>query len=440
MRKGLARILILVAVVALFAAGCSSSSTETTAAGGTETTSAGGSDTTGAVQEPVTITVWDYYGESSPIPEIIPDFEAANPNITVKVESLDWDTMLEKLNVVLTGGTPPDVITLDMTWLPSFAPLGAFADLNELSGGQLNGQPVADAYSAGALKAMQYGDETLAMLYDFDVYALYYRADVFDEMGLDVPTTWDELNDVAAKLSADGKYQYAYMADTFHGAQWIYENGGSLLNADNTKAAFAEPEAVEAIEQYAGMLDAGTAYWWSADEGWEVTPGLKDDRIAMFSDGAYYMGIIKDAAPEMEGKWRVAPHPQSKQPGSYQGGTGLVIPKASENHEASWTFIEYLMQLDNQVKLFEISGAAPALTAALEDPRVDAEDPYFGGQKTLEVFKQAMETSTPFPYVREWTSIDEIFTLAMEEIAIGDKDVATALSDAAASVDETLGG
>lgn len=436
MQQRLTRLLVVVAVLALITAGCGSSSDE----GSGTTTADSTTEASDSGQDDVTITVWDYYGESSVIPAIAESFEQENPGITVDIESLDWDTMLEKLNVVLTGGTPPDVITLDMTWLPTYAPLGAFADLNELSGGQLNGSPITDQFAPGALEAMTYDGETLAMLYDFDVYALYYRADIFEEMGLEVPTTWDELNDVAAKLSADGKYRYAFSADTFHGAQWIYENGGSILNDDNTEAVFADPAAVEAIEQYAGMIEDGSAYYWSPDEGWEVTPGLKDDRLAMFADGAYYMGIIKDAAPEMEGMWRVAPHPYSLEPGSYQGGTGLVIPKASTNHEASWKFIEYAMTLDNQVDLFATSGAAPALQAALSDPRVDAPDPFFGDQNTLEVFAEAMETSTPFPYVREWTTIDEIFTAALEEIAIGDKDVATALADAAAAVNAELGG
>ena len=63
--------------------------------------------------KPVTITVWDYYGEATPVKPLIEPFQKENPNITIKYEALDWDTTLEKLNVVLTGGTPPDVVTVD---------------------------------------------------------------------------------------------------------------------------------------------------------------------------------------------------------------------------------------------------------------------------------------------------------------------------------------
>ncbi len=389
-------------------------------------------------EAPVTITVWDYYGESSPIAPIVEAFEAENPDIKVQVESLDWDSTLEKLNVVMTGGTAPDVVTLDMTWLPTFAPLGAFTDLNPLSGGKVNGVAFKDAFSAGAVNAMSYEGQTLAMLYDFDVYALYYRADLFEEMGLKVPTTWDELLTVARALGAEGRYKYAIMPDGFHAAQFIYENGGSILNADNTAAVFNSPQAVEAVEFYAGLVGAGAGYVWSFEEGSEITPGLKDGRIAMFSDGPYYMGIIKDAAPEMSGQWKIAPHPYNKQPGSYLGGTGLVIPANAKHKEAAWKFIEFAMTLENQIGVFEHAGAAPALLAALESPEVNKADPYFGGQHTLDVFMAAMETARPFPYVREWNQVDETITATIEDILLGGANIQDALDTAAETVNKTI--
>jgi multiple sugar transport system substrate-binding protein len=192
------------------------------------------------------------------------------------------------------------------------------------------------------------------------------------------------------------------------------------------------------VEFYAGLADAGAGYVWSFEEGWEITPGLKDGRIAMFADGPYYMGILKDAAPEMSGQWKVAPHPYNTQPGSYLGGTGLVIPAKSEHQEAAWKFIEFAMTLENQIGVFEYAGAAPALLTALESPKVNMADPYFGDQYTLEVFMAAMETARPFPYVREWNQIDEALTVAMEEILLGGVEVQEALDTAAETVNGAI--
>src|SRR5512139_492245 len=87
---------------------------------------------TEAPAEQVTITVWDYYGEATPIKPLVEPFQAAHPNIKIDYQSLDWDTTFEKLNVVLSGGEAPDVVTVDMTWIPGFASLDVFVDLKAL--------------------------------------------------------------------------------------------------------------------------------------------------------------------------------------------------------------------------------------------------------------------------------------------------------------------
>jgi ABC-type glycerol-3-phosphate transport system substrate-binding protein len=406
----------LIIILALLVNGC----------GGTKTSN-----------EKATITVWDYYGEATPIKPLVEGFMKANPNITVKYEALDWDTTNEKLNVVLTGGTPPDVVTIDMTWLPKLAALGAYADLKDLSGGKLNGVAWADAYTPGALEAITYNDQIVAALYDFDTYALYYRADLFEQKGLQVPKTWDDLMAVAKQLQEGEEYYYEFDADTFHGSQWIYENGGSLLSTDNKSVVFNSPEAVQGIEFYSSLLTEGVAINWTTDQG-ERIQGVKDGRIAMFSDGPYYMGILKSAAPEMAGLWRVASHPYGNNPGSYLGGTGLMIPANSKNQAAAWKFIEYAMQVENQINVYKLAGAAPALTAALESPEVNVEDPYFGGEKAFAVFLETMKTAHHFPYVRQWSDIDAAFTNAMQQIALGQKSVKDALDEAAQTSTDAL--
>ncbi len=390
-----------------------------------------------ASNEKVTLTVWDYYGEATPVKPLIEGFQKENPNITIAYEALDWDTTLEKLNVVRTGGTPPDVVTTDMTWLPKFAALGAFTDLKTLSGEKLNGVAWDQTYTAGALESITFNDQYVAALYDFDVYALYYRADLFEQKGLKVPTTWAELADVSQKLVEGDKYKYQWLPETFHGSQWIYENGGSLLSADNKTVVFNSPEAIEAIQAYADMLKNDSAIYWGADQG-ERIQGIKDGRIAMFSDGPYNMGIMKSAAPEMAGQWRVALHPYNKQTGSYLGGTGLVIPAQSKHKEAAWKFIEYAMRVENQIGVYTYAGAAPALTAALQSDKVNVADPYFGGQKPFEVFLEAMKTAKHFPYVRQWSDIDVAFSTAMEQIGLGQKSVKDALDEAAATATDAL--
>jgi ABC-type glycerol-3-phosphate transport system substrate-binding protein len=390
--------------------------------------------------ETTTITVWDYYTDpnATPIKPAVDAFMKENPNIKVNYEIMDWDTAKEKLDIVLAGGNPPDVTTVDMTWLPNFASLGALTDLSPfMKDGKVNGQTLDQMYAAGALEAMKYQGKVVTMMYDFDVYALYYRSDLFEQKGLQVPKTWDDLRAVLQKLAEGDKYLYEYDPDTFHGSQFIYENGGTLMNTDLTKILFNSPEAVQAIDFNAGLLKDKLAINWTKDEG-ERIQGIKDGRIAMFSDGPYYMGLIKSGAPEMSGQWKVAPHPYSKTPGSYLGGTGLVIPSGSKQKEAAWKFIEFAMRPENQIGVYKYAGAAPATIAALNSPEVNVADPYFGGEQAFSVFLEAMKTAHPFPYVRQWSDIDTIFTNAMQEVALGGKTTQQVLDEAATQSQDAL--
>lgn len=398
-----------------------------------------GSCSKGEEKGPVTLTVWDYYGESTPIKSIADSYMKENPKVTVKVEELDWNTMFQKLNVVLTGGTPPDVATIDMTWLPKLAALGAFSDLKPLSDGKLNGEPIEKAYSAGALEAMKYKDKIVTMMYDSDVYCLYYRSDLFEKKGIQPPRTWDELVTSSRAIAEKDKYKYAIRPDTFHIAQFIYQNGGDLLSADGSSAVFNGPEAVEATQFYSGLLlKEKVAINWTPDKG-ELIQGIKDGRVGMFSDGPYFMGVLKAGAPEMAGMWKVAPAPEGKKgQASYLGGTGLVIPVKAEHQKAAWKFIAYALKGQNAVAPFKFAGAAPALTAALQDPSVDAPDSYFGGEKAFGVFLDAMKTARHFPYVRAWSDVDTVISAAMQDITIGKKDVKAVLDDAAAKADAAL--
>ena len=394
--------------------------------------------------EVTTIKVWDYYGSATPLkPEVIAAFEKENPDIKVQYESLNWDSMFEKLSVALTAGTAPDVATVDMTWVPTWAALGGFTELDAFSGGTLNGVPFAEAFTAGALEAMSYEGKVVAVLEDFDVYCLYYRTDLFKEKGLAVPTNWDELVEVGQKLVEDtdgdgtpDKYLYGYWPDTFRWSQFLYENGGSILSADNTKAVFNSPEGVEATQFFVDMVNK---YKFAFNIGEEpFMQLLKDGRIAMFSDGPYMMGVLKDGAPEMAGMWGVARHPYKVKPGSYLGGTGLVIPAGAANKEAAWRFIEFATRLENAINVYKYAGAAPGLKAALESPEVSVPDPYFGDQVTLPLFLQATETAHHFPYIRQWNEVPGAIETAVTAVLLGEQTAQEALDAAAAEVNTLL--
>ena len=141
------RPVVLVAMLALVGAACTG--------GGSSTSSS--SLNPSASHEPVTITVWDYYGTATPFSkDVIQAFEEQYPWITVDHQAIGYEATHDKFTVSVSGGAPPDLATIDMTWIPTFASNGLFANVSELSGGQINGKPIEQTYSQGALDAMTF--------------------------------------------------------------------------------------------------------------------------------------------------------------------------------------------------------------------------------------------------------------------------------------------
>jgi len=395
---------------------------------------------------PVTITVWDYYGTSTPVKPALAGFKRKYPWITVNYQALDWNTISTKFTVAVSSGVAPDLATLDMTWIPAYAATGLLMDLSKVSGNTLNGKPVKDQYSAAQLSAMSFDGRTVTMLFDEDCYALYYRRDIFRKKGISVPTNWEEFRAAARAMaeksngsSKPNKYLMEVDPDTFHYASYLYQNDGAILNPANTKAVFNSPQGVQALEYYKGFLDDGTGIYWGPGQG-DRLAGLNSGAIGMFEDGPYYMGIMRDSAAKLSGEWGIAIAPYAKKPGSYLGGTGLSIPVNAPHADAAWTLIQYLLEPKNSVGVATYSGAAPGLQAALHSPVLSKPDQYFGGEDVWKVWIPTLGIATHYPYVKEWTAIDQTIVNALESALLGKQTPQQALDAAAAQVDSKLSG
>jgi len=421
---------LIVAACSLLLAGCGASGA--------------GKDAGGSGPASGEVTVWDYYGEATPLKKAIARFTASHPQIKVKYQAFDYNTTHDKFAVATSSGDAPDLATIDMTWIPSFAANGLLSDLTPLSGGKLNGAPMDAQYTPGANEAMRYQGKQVAALYDFDAYALYYRKDVLASKGIAVPKTWDDLVAASAKMaerpSAGAKpnrYALQVLPDTFHYAQLLFQNGGSILTPDGKKAGFNDAAGVEALDYMHNLIKNGGGLYWPDPNN--TVAGVKDQQIGMFVNGPYMMGQLKSGAPEQSGKWAVAPAPYAKQPGSYLGGTGLVVPTGAKNPRAAWELMQFLLKPAQQSLVFTEAGAAPATNAALKLPALSKPDPYFGGQAPFGVFKDAMASATHFPYVAGWSDVDKSLTDAVTSVLLDKSSSKDALDGAAETTDGKLG-
>jgi multiple sugar transport system substrate-binding protein len=263
--------------------------------------------------------------------QVIDEFEAANPGITVTPDYTDWASYWDRLATSTAAGDAPDIITQEERYLREYGDRGALADLSQLENLDLsNIDPlVADS---GTMNGETYGVAT-----GVNAYTIMADVDAFAEAGVELPDdetwTWDDYVDLAIEISeaTDGEIvgtqSMAYNEAGFQifarqKGENLYNEDGSLGYSQETLTEWFEitqrlleaegqPTASESVEIEAlgpdgSVLAANTgamAHFWTNQLGQQTEssgheiellryPGeTTEDRTGMFFKPAMFYSI-----------------------------------------------------------------------------------------------------------------------------------------------------
>jgi multiple sugar transport system substrate-binding protein len=207
---------------------------------------------------PVTLqfVVWSY--NIATIQDNINKFEAANPDIKVKLKDYPWQQYHDTMVLRLKGKTKTDVIYNGEDWLPEFAAAGWVAALEDYF-------PEVTKYKAKtagyALADMTYQGKLYGLSYYADLITFQYNKKILKDNGLSVPKDWDQVLQQCLKLKQGGMknpfvYEYAANLPNFYSAfaSQVYGRGGSMFDKD-LKPLFNDPNS-EAFKHLQWLQDA----------------------------------------------------------------------------------------------------------------------------------------------------------------------------------------
>lgn len=353
----------------------------------------------GAAEEegPVEITFWTWLPD---VQKTVDLFEEAHPDITVNVENVGvyTDEYTKIQNAVDAGSGGPDVAHVTYESIPNFALSGALADLTDLGGAEAE-----ELFLPGAFGQVKINDGIYGIPQDFGPGVMYYRADIFEQAGIPVPTTWDEYRAAAEALTAanpdqsityfdPGLADAAYMGLWQLGAEpWAVEGEEISLDLGN--------EAVTQWADYWGDLNADGLLVESVQGSDEWFKQLNDGTIVTWIVGAWGLQALTGNVPDGDGLWRVAPQPTwDGTPATSQfGGSGTVVLEQSAHKEAAATFAIWMNSDPVAVQsLKDDQGLLPTTLELWEDPAfIDEEIAYLGGQQARQVFARSAEDTVP---------------------------------------------
>lgn len=371
---------------------------------------AGCSSGGGTSDEPVEITFWTWLPD---IQKTVDLFEEAHPDITVKVENVGVgvDEYTKIQNAIDAGSGGPDVAHMTYDAIPNFALTGSLADLT-----QYGGESVSEIFLPGVVSLVERGDAIYGVPQDFGPAVMFYRADVFEQLGIDVPATWDEYAAAAAAIQAADPGMYIThidpgLSDAAYMGLWQLDAEPWTIVDDTTISVdLQSPKALQWADYWSDLNDRGLLIE-SVQGSDEWFKQLNDGVWVTWIVGAWGLQALTGNVPDGDGLWRVAPQPQwaaGDSATSQFGGSASVVLEQSDNKEAATTFALWMNSDPVAVEsLKNDQGLLPTTVAAWEDPAfLDEEIPYLGGQQARQVFAESAKNSVvgwewlPFqPYV-----------------------------------------
>ena len=188
--------------------------------------------------------------------DFVAKFNAANEGITLVVDVVSWNDIYTVVNTRVANGEAPDLLNIDV--FADYQGDGLLLPVEEW----VSAETYAKFYPAFLEQSVV--DDTVWAVPDLaSARALYYNVDILNEVGVEVPTTWDELLDVSQKIYDfyDGEvYPWGVDMTTDEGqacfSYYIWNNGGDFTDAEGNWT-LNSPENVEAVEFIVGMVEAG---------------------------------------------------------------------------------------------------------------------------------------------------------------------------------------
>lgn len=365
-KKSLAIIAAVAAILTV--AGCSSSGTPT---------QSNGSGT-------ANLTFWSWVPG---IGKAVDLWNKENPKIHVKLEITPTGssgTYAKMYSALKAGKGAPDLAQVEYQELPGFILENGLVEL-----GPLGMDAQKSKFVDWQLSQSTFNNKIYAVPQASGPMGLYYRADIFDKLGLKPPTTWDEYAADAKTIHDANPSQYISTFPPGNSAWFTslaWQAGAKWfgLKGDTWSVNIASPETVKVAAYWDKLREAGLiatepdfANGWYSD--------LQKGNIVAWPSAQWGGAIISGNAPDTSGKWKVAPMPQWSAAGTFAsanwGGSSVAVLKGTSNAQAAEKFAVWLNTNPDSINLLIAGGYGwPATKSGLAGSDLDKPDAFLSGQ------------------------------------------------------------
>ncbi|GGW66068.1 extracellular solute-binding protein [Streptomyces xantholiticus] len=358
-------------------------------------------------------------------------FEKSHRGAEVEVEYIPVETRTQRIKAAFNDPkSAPDLIEYGNTDTAGYVKDGGLADITA----EFGAWDEAEDTDPTAKQSVTVDGKIYGAPLFVGVRALYYRTDVFKDLGIEAPKTQDELITTAKRihrakpdlygLAVGGAYTYGAMPFIWaHGGELAEESGGSYTSAIDSAAA---QKGIKAYTSLFGDDNCPAAKCASMGGNATVT-AFASGKAAMAIGGDFSHQAVE--AGTVKGRYAVVPLPGLKAgeiAPAFAGGNNLGVLKSSSHRTLAVDLMKQLAGKETQGQLFDAMGFLPTYT----DVRTEAAKK----QPFVEPFIETLGAGAKFvPASPAWGRIDASLVLPtmFQEVVSGKKDVPAAAGDAA---------
>lgn len=446
MKRRFLSILMSSAILAAALAGCSkapaSTATEGTVPASTAETS-GEAESTSSAQasgEKKTVQFWHCMSGTNGdlISQMVSDFNSSQNEVEVVATFQgSYAEAAAKAEQAIFAGNAPDILQVAQDNVGRLAVNGAFADLlPHMQKDFVDDKDFVDAFVNDAY----YDGQLVVIPFGRSAQLLHINKTVLDEMGCKVPTTWDELKEVANKCTVvengeTKRYGLSVPFDQWEFFGLIQQAGGEFFNEDKTGLGCLEDgSAKEAFSFMKDLQDSGALYY---------NDPANDQDNQMFTSGMAAMSINSSGAITSRLKtvgdsfeYVVAPLVKGKIESMPTGGSGFGILSSSKEPEAAWKFMKWFIEDEKGGLAFVIgSGYLPFTKTMAESEAIQK---LWKESDNYKIAYDALQYGDDSYRIANLTSVIAEFRTCIQAIMLDNQDIDQSLKTFSDSVDIIL--
>ena len=392
-------------------------------------------------QEPITIR----YGRHDPadgVTATIKAFEEANPGIKIAVEQVG--EFHAKIPAMAAAGTLPDVVR---SWEAMVLELGRnnqFVDIQSFVDATSDFNP-EDFYENWWNYPVAEG-KRFGIPDGVAPHVTYYNAKLFDEKGVEYPDpenfTWTDFEEKARAISdPDNKIWGSETIPVgwhYYSLKQVWQNGGDFYSPDYKMSMIDKPEAIEAIDYWAGLLlDGGVMPSPSqiAGIGGEGAAAelMSAGKLGMQRMGSWITGGLVEAGIQ----FNIVPEPSKARRDTITHGAFNAISTSSEHKDEAWQWINANCSTEgiyNYCALAKFPGARRSTNAMEPKPWIAKVD----WDVNWDVIPQALEYGHVLPGPCQEGEVLKVIGDALQAIYAGDAKAADLFPEISPKVTELL--